>query len=468
METDIKGLSQIRRKVEALQEALKTWTGSMLRGISTVKEAVVVNGTELSHSDIRDMLSTAIEGRQSVGVSPEMFPYVWVRDVYDGWCVYEADDESTTYRRTYEIDTEGKVTLGDPAEVIAQRTYTPVAEGAVFPGGFVPLLERSLGPDNTIPLKLIQPGWGSSGYYPADVLERDGPEAFTSGLKMYWNHPTATEAVERPERDLRDLAAELTGDARWEPQGAAGPGLYAEAVVFEPYRAHIEELAPHIGVSIRALGQATKGSAEGQDGAIVERIVSAHSVDFVTEPGAGGQIVQLFESARTHTEVVKMSMETEKKLTEANTTLTETNTTLTAANVAIAEELATLQEEAGRLREAELFRAAEAFVLTSLPANIPDLTRERLTKTLAARPLVKDGKIDEAAFKESIDATVAAELEYLTKIAGVSGGKVSDLGRPDPSDGKAQLKEAYLNLYLKRGESEAQAEQMATAAAQGR
>lgn len=165
-------------------------------------------------------------------------------------------------------------------------------------GDFIPLEEKALQRDGSIRVKVIQPGWGSSGYYPAEVLERDGPKVFRSGLKMYWNHPTETEEAERPERDLRDLAGELVSDARWEANGSAGPGLYAQAKVFEGFKGTVEELAPHIGVSIRALGRARAGEAEGRQGAIIEQLVQAKSVDYVTEPGAGGRILQLFEAAR--------------------------------------------------------------------------------------------------------------------------------------------------------------------------
>jgi hypothetical protein len=178
----------------------------------------------------------------------------------------------------------------------------PLQEKAIMSkvtvGEFVPLEERALQRDGTVPLKIIAPGWGSSGYYPAEVLERDGPKVFKSGLKMYWNHPTATEEAERPERDLRDLAGELVSDARWDANGPKGPGLYAQAKVFEGYKGAVEELAPHIGVSIRAVGRARAGEADGRQGAIIEQLVQARSIDYVTEPGAGGKVLQLFEAAR--------------------------------------------------------------------------------------------------------------------------------------------------------------------------
>lgn len=165
-------------------------------------------------------------------------------------------------------------------------------------GEVVVLTEKALRPDGTIQLRVVKPGWGTSGYYPAEVLERDGPNIYRSGTQMFWNHATATEESERPEGNLRDLAAVLISDSRWDAQGPVGPGLYADALVFKAYRDTVDEIGPHIGTSIRGFGRATTGEAEGRKGRIISALTSAHSVDFVTKAGAGGEIVQLFEAAR--------------------------------------------------------------------------------------------------------------------------------------------------------------------------
>jgi hypothetical protein len=143
--------------------------------------------------------------------------------------------------------------------------------------------------DGTIPIKVIAPGWGSSGYYSPELLKRDGPTIFKSGCKAYWDHATAAEEAERPEGSLSKLAGEFVSDARWQ-DGPYGAGLYAEAKIFAPYREAVNELAPHIGVSIRASGRTRQGEAEGRKGAIVEQLVAARSCDFVTVPGAGGKV----------------------------------------------------------------------------------------------------------------------------------------------------------------------------------
>ena len=285
----------------------------------------------------------------------------------------------------------------------------PLTESAVDVD-FVPLVEKAVRRDGTVPLKLIQPGWGSSGYYAKEVLERDGPQVFRKGTKMYWDHPTAHEEAERPERSLRDYAATLTSDARWMEQGPDGPGLYADASVLEAYRGTVDEIADHIGVSIRAMGRAKHGEAEGRKGAIVEAITSAKSVDFVTEPGAGGRILQLFEAARPQPQTTAEpggkdnDMELEERIKE-------------------------LEAENARLKEAQIAAEAKTIVSAALAeADVPVITKARLAETLAANPPTVDGALDRAKLAESVKDAVKAEIAYLQEAAGYNPGKITGMG----------------------------------------
>lgn len=162
---------------------------------------------------------------------------------------------------------------------------------------FAPLAEQALRANGTMRIKVIAPGWGASGFYSREVLERDIPRAYPPGTHMYWNHPGMSESMERPERDLRDLAAVTVSAPVWEEAGPKGPGMYADVKPFSPYSATINEIADHIGVSILGDGRVSQGEAEGKQGRIVEEITRGKSVDFVTRPGAGGAIVSLFEAA---------------------------------------------------------------------------------------------------------------------------------------------------------------------------
>ena len=82
---------------------------------------------------------------------------------------------------------------------------------------------------------------GSSGYYPGDVLRRDGATAFPAGTHVYLDHPSSSEETDRPERSVRDLAGVLIEDANFE-DGPDGSGLFAQ-VQFLP---HVKDLVKSI------------------------------------------------------------------------------------------------------------------------------------------------------------------------------------------------------------------------------
>lgn len=133
---------------------------------------------------------------------------------------------------------------------------------------------------------------GSSGYYPAEVLKRDGATAFPAGTHIYFDHPTESEEVERPERSVRDLAGYMLDDAAFE-EGTDGRGLFARVQFAESAKSLVSQLAKVVGLSIRAAGQIE----ETPSGRIVRQISEGLSVDLVTRAGAGGRLVTMTESA---------------------------------------------------------------------------------------------------------------------------------------------------------------------------
>ena len=323
-----------------------------------------------------------------------------------------------------------------------------------FIAGIVPLIEAKTDSNGTIPIKIIDAGWGSSGYYSREVLQQAANDrVYAAGLQMYWNHPSKSDEKERPERDLRDLAGVLTEDARWDEQGSKGPGLYSRAKIFSAYRDAVAEMGPYIGLSHYVWGESKQGEAEGKKGDIITRIAAARSVDFVTVPGRGGAIAEAFRAARPpvptdeqKTEAGKsMVGEKPEKLTleslrkehpeiiEALWKEIENSAAMKEAQAQQEKKLKeteTALEEAkaenARLKEAQLLVEAKTFVEEKVKsAKIPDLTKARIVESLAKDPVVKDGKIDETAYAAKIEAAVKAEAEYLAKLG---AGRVEGMG----------------------------------------
>lgn len=335
----------------------------------------------------------------------------------------------------------------------------------------VPLVEAHVRKDGTVPIRIISPGWGSKGYYSEETLrEADKNRTFPRGLKMFWDHPTSSEANERPERSLRDLAAVFDSDAKYNPNGPAGPGLYTNARVFEAYRPAIDELGAHIGPSIRAVGTARWGEAEGKAGPIIERILSAQSVDFVTSPGRGGEVLQLFEAARTRAFGAPESLwdpktpeeNNEVELQEAQRQLTASQaevTRLTEALTAATGERDAERARAERANEALILQEARKHVAEALSkaAGLPDITKVRLLESTAFNPPVTDkGELDKDKLTVKIAEAVTAESTYIAAITG--SGNVSGMG-----DGsavpltEAQTSEKLKGVFLELGLSESAA-----------
>lgn len=312
-------------------------------------------------------------------------------------------------------------------------------------GDTVELVE-GISSDGTFKVKIIQPGWGSSGYYSPDLLKRDGAKAFPAGTHMYLDHPTATEASERPERTIKDLAAVTVTDPVYEDGAKSGPGLYARAKAFSSHRDFLAEIAPHTGTSIRARGTAESGEADGRKGPIIKSLSDGLSIDFVTKAGAGGKIVPLYEAYRE-----RLGRDTvpgvsgkeggmdDKELKEAQTkvvTLTEENTAL--------------KQENARLTEAAVLRDARDIVNEAVAkVDLPSITRSRIVSSFTNPPM-KDGKLDRDALMTRIAETVKTEQDYLATatgagaIRGMGDGSVAE----KPEDRKKSVKEAFVAMGL--------------------
>lgn len=162
------------------------------------------------------------------------------------------------------------------------------------------LVEATVASDagaGVLEVEFITPGWGSSGYYSREVVEAAAP-LFAVGTHMYLDHPSASDAADRPERSVRDLAAVITEAGT---VNASTGGVRGKVKVAAPYRELLtdEEFVKNIGVSIR--GSATDiviGEAEGRTGPIIEGLADVQSVDFVTRAGRGGRVLAVLESAR--------------------------------------------------------------------------------------------------------------------------------------------------------------------------
>lgn len=265
-------------------------------------------------------------------------------------------------------------------------------------------------------VKVIEAGWGSSGYYGSEMLASYGPKVFKAGTKVFMNHPSVTESSDRPERDVHQLAGKLTSDAVFTENG-----LVAEIEFYSHYAPIIKEMASDVGLSIHALGEAKIGEAEGREGPIIESLVSdpMTSVDVVTVAGAGGKFLNLLESyTRKDTETTPVA----ESVSEGNgmsITKEEFDAAIADLKTAFVEAITPVVESVSILAEAAKpaeFTAEEEETLEAVnPIDIAVKFNESGLPTKALSRVVEALKSE--TNEKSVDELIADEKAYVAEIS---------------------------------------------------
>lgn len=340
---------------------------------------------------------------------------------------------------------------------------------------------------------------GSSGYYAAEMLRRDGPTVFREGLQVYLDHPTNTEASDRPERSVRDLAGRLASTAVYE-----NDGLYADIEVYPHVAPVIEAMADDIGMSIRAAGTCEASTDQRIPGPLITSLTEAMSVDFVTRAGAGGAIVQLLESARAQQQAPAPEADTTPdapppaqptqegapmtgstqgappnggaptEISEADRLRTE-NTDLKNQLAEAKLQIAQLGDNARDLAEAQTALedakrenlrlkandAARAKAIETLAdSTLPKVAHEEVIEAVTGPnvPLNDEGALDEARLVEAIRAAIEKERRYLARFAEAEGmGSVRGLGESGDGPSREQITDSLAEAFKDLGLGDAQA-----------
>lgn len=295
---------------------------------------------------------------------------------------------------------------------------TEIQEGAAFS----PTAEELVG--RKYKVRLIEGDrLGSSGYYPAETLKRDGPRLFKKGTPMYLNHQTPDEKIIRPYGSVQEYAGELAEDAWYE-----NDGLYANIEVFEHQIPTIKGLKDRIGISIRARGRSVIESINGKAVPVFRELVEARSADFVVRAGAGGKIVSILESAtdsETTSEPEEGMTKMDQEILEALKAQSESISKLTTA---IEEgfkpaEIETVVEESAEVDYDKVLEIAEALGASELDgegrSRVLDLHRANgkplaeLIEAEEAYVKTRGGK--KAAESEGIEESADTEVEESAK-----------------------------------------------------
>jgi hypothetical protein len=261
--------------------------------------------------------------------------------------------------------------------------------------------------------KIIESGWGSSGYYGASMLAEFGPKVFKAGTKVFMNHPSASESVDRPERDVHQLAGKLATDAVFRESG-----LYAEIEFYSHYAPVIEEMMEDVGLSIHALGNAVEGEAEGRQGPIIESLVEDPftSVDVVTVAGAGGKFVALLESYKRIGEAAELVAEADTEGNGMSITKEEFDAAIADLKETFVETLSPLRESVSVLVEAATPAETEATDEVEVVADALDPVEVAEKFNESGLPKIALTRVAEALKSESntksVDELITEEKAY--------------------------------------------------------
>lgn len=363
---------------------------------------------------------------------------------------------------------QAKLSQGVIARVIAKARAMLKKEGGEpsgesaharrFCDEWTPLTEAVK--DGTLTLTVIRPGFNAprSRYYRREALARD--HKVFEGQKMYVNHQTRAQERERPEGDMRDWVANLT-ETYIGPQGE----VKGKAIIIDPsFQAKVDLLAERgqlqtLGTSIRAVGQGGDAVVEGQKTFVVEGIPAGRSVDFVTEPGAGGR-AEVLEAAQPEydVDIIDVGRLRERRPDIVSELRTEILRESAGGkehrmDTVTVEEAARLQKEAEDAkaaleeRDKRLAELEAAEGRRQVQEAVGKAVAEaKLSEPIAKRILARFAEATEAP-AEAIAAAIKEEQDYAKELAGA--GRVRGLGAAgEPTKGTERLVESFKRLGL--------------------
>ena len=304
---------------------------------------------------------------------------------------------------------------------------------------------------------VIKPGFNATEdrYYPAEMLKRD--YKVFEGQKMYADHPTSEEDKSLPERSIKSTAwVAVLKDVTCDESGVV-TGI---AEIIEPWlmqklaTLRDKKLLSEMGISINAVGTASKATIDGKATLVIEELTGARSVDFVTEPGAGG-IVTFYESDRSRDidlvelsglkerrpdlikaieasiraeiqQEVKHKMELEEQVKEKD-----------AQIEALTTERDDLKTKMVEAEKAQAKAEAQATFKEAVDkAELPVAAKERLIE-----------RFKDAESTEGIEEAIKSEIDYIAKLS--EAGKVKGLGptKVDLDKDKEALKESFKRTH---------------------
>lgn len=241
---------------------------------------------------------------------------------------------------------------------------------------------------------VAKPGQGSSGHYSEDVFRRDAAKIIQPGAQSFINHDDS--------RNPKDMIGVFPEAAYWDETEKA---VVAELQVFSHWEAFVNEVGPHCGISLYAMGEQDD---EGNVTAFIEDRLNG--ADLVARPGlvGSGLAEKLYESAKAlavtkTSDTVSLDENRKEIMEEKLDKLIELMTSLVAEKAVKADEAAQVEADTRAVEAAvAAFEAAVVQIDSAdlLPSQVESL-RQAAKSGQDVAPLI------EAAKKVKEDALAA-------------------------------------------------------------
>ncbi len=290
-------------------------------------------GLEDKVNAVRDAFYKQFETAVAYQAELPSWDYVWITEpIEDDFVVAQIGEPDQLFRISYEIDDDGNVTFGEPerGEMTFSATEHRLRHAARNRPAVLPtsktervLISESLRiveNDDGDPegkkwlVRIIQAGLSmNKNYYPADVLAAAETIAIFEGVRVYDNHLTDEEWVEK--RGHRAVNSEYMGfitEVYFADEALYGHFTVADIILREKMRTVWEaDRKDEFGFSIDAGVEAEMREMNGTQVRYVTRFLDRDSVDVVFDPSAGGRMERLLEQRGGN--AMKITLEEMKK-----------------------------------------------------------------------------------------------------------------------------------------------------------
>lgn len=267
---------------------------------------------------------------------------------------------------------------------------------------------------------VARPGVGSSGTYAEDMFRRDAHKIIAPGGQAFINHDD--------NRNPKDMLGVYPEGSFWSEEDKA---VVSELEVFSHWKAFVEEVGPHCGVSLYALGESDE---EGNVTAIIEDRLNG--ADLVARPGlvGSGLAEKLYESAIAVSDKPSVTAAQEERKSEMDEKDREAIQALTSAVQALVTDKQAAQAEAAQVAADEKVveerldaydAAVEVIEAAELPADAAKSLRAEARKGADVTKLIEFAK----AVKEGEASRIAETAEHGRDFGGRKVESATELGK---------------------------------------